>query len=178
MTTRVQLRSSDTPGDVPVKLIKGELQVNLPDRRLFVGDMDGSVIELINKIPSPFVIGSNTTAYPTLVLNGAAGTDRQIIGETAGVYRWVVVLGDRTPETGGNAGSNFDIARFADDGTYIDNPVQISRATGNLVASKGIHAFGDDYFGLSQVGTVRRMDWAGDGAGGPLYYQSFDTSTH
>ena len=48
MTQRVQMRHSDTPGDAPLELLAGEMAVNLPDRQLWVGAMDGSVIPLFS----------------------------------------------------------------------------------------------------------------------------------
>ena len=44
--------------------------------------------------------------------------------------RWNMQLATSEPETGNNAGSNFVLARYSDANQFIDNPIQISRATG------------------------------------------------
>jgi len=56
--------------------------------------------------------------------------------------RWLIALGDSAPETGADAGSNFAIARFSDDGTNLGSALSINRATGavtipNLVGGGG-----------------------------------------
>lgn len=61
-----------------------------------------------------------------------SGNTSQIIGQTGGLNRWAIVMGDATPESGGNAGSNFKIERFTDAGVLIDSPIAINRATGQV----------------------------------------------
>jgi len=56
--------------------------------------------------------------------------------------RWLIALGDSAPETGADAGSNFAIARFSDDGVNLGSALTINRATGavsipNLVGGGG-----------------------------------------
>ena len=65
-----------------------------------------------------------------VVIDGPQGTQRSVLGTTAGAARWGVFVGEATAETGGNSGSHFFIARYNDAGTYIDNPFFINRATG------------------------------------------------
>lgn len=43
-------------------------------------------------------------------------------------------------ETGSNVGSNFQLARYDDSGTFVDNPVVVSRATGNVTLAQGVVA--------------------------------------
>jgi hypothetical protein len=50
-----------------------------------------------------------------------------------GLARWLVYLGDDAPETGGNQGTNFKISRADDAGNEIDFPIQIDRATGQVL---------------------------------------------
>ena len=73
-------------------------------------------------------------AWPTLVLQKAANNQgNQIQGNNAaGLIRWIMRLGSDENETGGNSGSNFQILRYADDGSYIDGPVSINRANGQI----------------------------------------------
>ena len=54
-----------------------------------------------------------------------------------GKNRWDIGK-DNTSETGSNIGGNFVISRFADDGTYINDPIWISRATGVMTSRNGI----------------------------------------
>lgn len=63
--------------------------------------------------------------------DGSSGaTTRYILGSTGGLLRWALLLGDNASETGGNAGSNFIIQNFADNGNPIGVPFQINRASG------------------------------------------------
>jgi hypothetical protein len=71
-----------------------------------------------------------------LRLNNSAGTFRVIRWLTNGVYRWALYV-NTAAESGGNAGSNLVIRRYADDGSEIfPDPVSINRATG--VVSLGV----------------------------------------
>ena len=64
-------------------------------------------------------------------LDGAPATAaRSLYGRTTGVVRWQMMLGDQTAEDGTNAGSNFDVHRYADSGAFIDTPLFINRKTG------------------------------------------------
>ncbi|RPI43312.1 MAG: tail fiber domain-containing protein [Hyphomicrobiaceae bacterium] len=72
-------------------------------------------------------------ASPLLTLNKTgAGQNVGVVGSGAGVTRWSVNLANNDPESTGNAGSNFNINRFADNGTLIGTPFAINRATGNV----------------------------------------------
>ena len=69
--------------------------------------------------------------WPSIVLNtvntGAAG----IGGWKSDKSRWWMRLGDGAAETGGNAGSNFDLVRYADNGTTVlGTAMTINRANG------------------------------------------------
>lgn len=85
----------------------------------------------------PLLNGTNTWSNPqtfsgfgfAITINGAAGTFRDMVFQTAGVSRWDIQA-DNTTESGSNAGSNFVIERWSDAGTAIDHPLTISRATG------------------------------------------------
>lgn len=68
---------------------------------------------------------------PTFSLNKTAAAQiNGIYSYLSGATRWGILPGDSAPESGGNAGSNFDIARFSDSGTFIDMPLTISRSNG------------------------------------------------
>ena len=68
---------------------------------------------------------------PTLILDkNASGQSSKITGRMAGKDRWIIRLGNDEAESTANAGSNFDILRYADDGTYLGQPLLFNRATG------------------------------------------------
>jgi len=66
----------------------------------------------------------------------------QVKGQVGGNSRWDVILGNITTETGGNVGSDFQIARYADAGTIIDSPLIIERSTGIPTFAKTLRANG------------------------------------
>jgi len=67
---------------------------------------------------------------------GNSGATQALIqGQRGGLHRWIMVLGGSGVETGGNAGSDFNILRYNDAGDYIDSPLTISRATGNTTTA-------------------------------------------
>lgn len=67
----------------------------------------------------------------------AAGTAATISSGTGANNRWMITLGDNTAETGGNIGSNFQIARYNDAGVVIDNPIVIQRGSGGVTFGSG-----------------------------------------
>jgi hypothetical protein len=67
-----------------------------------------------------------------LVLNKTTGGSSTIRGFNSTVPRWAIDLGENSPETVGNVGSEFGITRFADDGTPIERVLQITRSTGDV----------------------------------------------
>jgi len=70
-------------------------------------------------------------ANPALRLDKAAsGQLSAIEGDMATKPRWVLNLGDASPESGGNAGSDFVLTRFDDTGTLIGQALNITRANG------------------------------------------------
>ncbi len=70
---------------------------------------------------------------PTLYLSKAGGGDAcQIVGQTAGSNRWLIQLGDLTPETGATDGSLFKIVRFDNVGNPNDAPIVINRTDGRV----------------------------------------------
>lgn len=64
-----------------------------------------------------------------LVVDGDAESERYVEFQTGGVTRWVIGA-NPDAETGSDAGSNLVVARYGDDGVYIDNPLDIGRAAG------------------------------------------------
>ncbi|MDA8249417.1 MAG: hypothetical protein M0Z28_09570 [Rhodospirillales bacterium] len=91
------------------------------------------VVEASTTADALTAMGAAPSKDPTITgsiaLTDAAGNSRNLFYETSGVQRWSATT-DSTAEGGSNAGSNFLIARFSDAGTFIDNPVYITRSTG------------------------------------------------
>jgi hypothetical protein len=66
-----------------------------------------------------------------LFLTSAAGIGQFIKGSNAWVTRWVLWLGNTSPETGGDAGSDFHLDRCSDSGAYLGRSLSIERKTGD-----------------------------------------------
>jgi hypothetical protein len=80
----------------------------------------------------------STATYPQLLINSPTVSNLQITSQVNGLARWGLYLGNGTAETGSNAGSNFALVRFADNGAQIDVPFSIVRATGAATFSDGV----------------------------------------
>ena len=72
-----------------------------------------------------------TGADTDVVVNGDAGRTRALRFFTAGEQRWTLGA-TNDAESGSNAGSNFGVLRYDDDGNYINAPFVIRRNTGNV----------------------------------------------
>jgi hypothetical protein len=79
---------------------------------------------------------NNGALGASLNLIGNAATNRQIIYQSGGGVRWVIVA-DSATESGGNAGTNLDILRYTDGGVSIDSPLNITRSTGQVSMGDG-----------------------------------------
>jgi hypothetical protein len=71
---------------------------------------------------------------PLLVLNKTAG-DCAIHGRNGGSLRWGLNFANSVAETGGNAGSDFELVRCSDAGAYLASAFQIVRSSGNVSIS-------------------------------------------
>jgi hypothetical protein len=69
---------------------------------------------------------------PTITLDGKDGFANSIIGQKGSKNRWEIVLGNATAESGSNAGSDFELINYADDGTRLNDVLFGTRATGLL----------------------------------------------
>jgi len=68
---------------------------------------------------------------PAFTLNkNAAGERNSLRGQTNGVDRWRVQLGDITAEAGGHSGSDFVVEAYNDSGVLSSTPIRIDRLTG------------------------------------------------
>jgi hypothetical protein len=73
---------------------------------------------------------------PTITLDGKPGFKNSITGQKSDKNRWEIVLGNATAESGSNAGSDFQLINYADDGTLIGDVLFGTRSTG-LLTVKG-----------------------------------------
>lgn len=70
-------------------------------------------------------------ASPVITLNKAAsGQNAALVGQTNGVNRIIVFVGDQTAEGGSNTGSYFSVNRYNDAGTFVAVMLSGNRATG------------------------------------------------
>ena len=113
-------------------------------------------------------VGINTTAdaQSLLHIDGGASVNRVIMDannnvarifsfRTDNTQRWAFRVDDN--ETGANAGANFQLRRYADNGSFIDAPISLNRSTGNITiihpisASAGITGslFGSSSYALT-----------------------------
>ncbi len=114
-----------------------------------------------------FNIESGANYGATLHLDSKqAGFANTIWGDMLGSTRWGIQLGDGGSETGGNAGSDFSIYRFNDDGTYTGTPVMhIQRSSAHITCFETI-TVGRDPVNPMEVVTKQYADLLG-GSGSP-----------
>jgi len=84
-------------------------------------------------LASPIFTGSPGVVNSVFYISGPA-SERAVRFETALAERFWIGI-DGVPETGNNVGSDFNIRRFDDTGTYVDTPLSINRATGTTTFS-------------------------------------------
>ena len=80
-------------------------------------------------------IGSNTIIGPGLYLNGSAAANKILVWQSVGLNRWQIYTSN--DGGGANAGGDFVLSNFADNGTVLTNPVVINRASGLMTLSSG-----------------------------------------
>src|SRR5436190_8699438 len=69
---------------------------------------------------------------PSITLDGKDGFKNSIYGQKGDKNRWEIVLGNATLESGSDAGSNFELVNYHDDGTVIGDVLFGTRSTGLL----------------------------------------------
>ena len=117
------------------------------------------------------VTGVLTVQGPnSFVLNAPSGQQRAILGQTSGLTRWQMNLGDITTEGVGNTGSNFALTSYGGTGSFIANVLTINRATG-VATFSAIPSFPGGLAGqYLQTDGAGNMSWqtpAGGGGGIP-----------
>jgi len=73
-----------------------------------------------------------TDLDPAVVLDCTAVGSAALRGYKAGLQRWSIEVVNADPDIGGNVGSNFQITRYDDTGTIVDQPFTISRPDGRV----------------------------------------------
>jgi len=107
--------------------MSGNRFVSLNGFILDISDLAGSTQMTGGNILS---ISANSGQEALLKLSAGNGEKRGLEFNNQGDPRWQIVVD--TLETGGNAGSDFQIYRFDDAGLLIDVAVKIDRATGEI----------------------------------------------
>jgi hypothetical protein len=100
---------------------------------------------------------------PTFTLNAPAGAfTNWIVGQKGGKNRWLLYFGHAGAESGGNAGSDFYLFKYADDGTTATSVLDINRATGvinmPLGATSVTPPVGDNDTSVATTQFVTRAD--------------------
>ena len=90
-------------------------------------------------------LGSDSQASTLfLLLDTAAGQYRRITYRTAGHDVWSLYT-DNSAQSGGNAGSNFQLDRYDDTGAYLGTPIIINRANGFMAVQSGLSIAGGSF---------------------------------
>ena len=163
---RLQIKRTLTPDSPPAALEEGELSVELggpirlwaghptdPAGKVLLVDSSaggGGPVDAYTKAESDtkFVdaAGDTMTGDLTLLKNTPAiniaapvVTDQiSIYGTKAGSKRWGILLGDGSPESGGNTGSAFSLWRYDDNGNLITSLMTINRDNGQVFINSGL----------------------------------------
>ncbi len=91
------------------------------------------VVSAANAGNTNFSINSNGTGQAVLSMNKSGSAQaNNIWGYNNGSPRWVVQVGSEAAESTGNAGSDFILNRYADNGTFLGNVLNVNRASGNF----------------------------------------------
>lgn len=99
----------------------------LDKENTFVGDQT---------ITGTLAVSGATSAGLVSNLTGAAATDRRRVWQTGDESRWAANASNDA-EGGSNAGTDFEIERYGDNGVLIDVPLRIVRATGIATVKAG-----------------------------------------
>ena len=109
--------------------------------------------------------GFALSGLANLYLNATVNTGTLITHSAGGSARWVYGS-NSDPESTGNAGSNFVIARYSDAGSYLGSPVTIARTTGIVNFSQTPTVAGVPIGGGVPAAPVNSVQWNNAGAFG------------
>ena len=112
--------------------------------QLYVLYNDGNTTQWVIAVPQPSVnqfvqkagdtmtgdLAIQKAGYPKLTFNATDQTTGLIVGTRNNVNRWAMYFGDANPETGSNAGSDFQLQSYTDAGGVIESPIIVRRSDG------------------------------------------------
>lgn len=133
--------SVETPDSTGAIQTRFEVRFGNPAIDNAIGGLDKTIIATNL---ADFVVRTTNGQVLRLSSPASSGDEKAIEfnhdyeGSTA-FRRWRVRATGEAESTG-NAGTNFQIARYDDTGTFLDNPLVISRATGNVTLGPGFIA--------------------------------------
>jgi hypothetical protein len=115
-------------------------------------------------------------ASSNLILDKAAsGNAATINGQMNGVTRWHLNLGNSTPETGANTGSDLAVVRYSDAGALVDTPLTINRASGQVtVPNLNPSPLGDNRIINGDMRVDQRNNGASGGGGATASMYTID----
>jgi hypothetical protein len=97
----------------------------------FSGQVAATTASFSGQVVATTTLQVQDPANPvTVLINGAPGVNRQIQAQSSSFLRWNLQLATGDPESGADAGSNFNLQSSHDSGVAFDNPLNINRATG------------------------------------------------
>jgi len=114
----------------------GRLNIVAPSGTAMMFNYNGNDQVQIGGGGQAMMVGTNTYSSPALVVNGNTGFSRSINLQSAGSNRWQFQASS-LPETGSDAGSDFNLVRCHDAGTTIDAPINVVRSTGVVTIGSG-----------------------------------------
>lgn len=119
----------------------------------------------------------STNDNAALLLDKGASTGKicAINAYTNNVIRWQMALGDPTNESGSNAGSDFNIARFSDAGSSLATAFSIRRSDGLVTIPGSITSSSNASFAGVQLvgGGGSTISNTSSGLSGSIYFNNF-----
>jgi len=100
----------------------------------------GTIADKVDKAGDTMtgVLTISGVTNPTMVLDNPQGANNRFEGRKDGVVRWTLDLGGAAAENTSNAGSDFVIYRFVNDGSAYTKAMQINRSDGYMTLTGGI----------------------------------------
>jgi hypothetical protein len=139
-----------SPATANPSKLAGNLTVS-PNGNILVGQTTDNGTDKLQ------VTGSVRVTNTPLYLSGPAATYRIQYFQSGTSNRWSIYC-DSATETGSNVGSNFEISRYNDSGAWVDNPVSINRANGQVSFASNINVSSAVY---QTDGNINGSVWGG-----------------
>jgi hypothetical protein len=92
----------------------------------------------------------NGSGQAQVIIDGGAGNNRRLDFQSGGSNRWLIYV-NIDSESGSNAGSNFQINRYDDAGSYLGAPLHINRSSGYVGINDGDPDYQLDVNGSARV---------------------------